>query len=77
MKEINRINFILDKANEELKLHAQYQDWMHFDGADVTPHGQIIPRVATQNGKGGLVDAFNSAYEETWKTIVDKYLKSN
>ena len=37
MKEIDKINLILDKSNEELKPHSQYQDWMHFDGADVMP----------------------------------------
>lgn len=50
---------------------------MRFDGADVMPNGQIIARVVTQNGKGGLVDAFHTAYQETWKTIADEYLTSN
>jgi hypothetical protein len=34
---------ILEHANRNLKQHPEYENWMLFDGAKVSPTGVIIP----------------------------------
>ena len=47
---------ILTQANNNLTQHPDYESWMGFDGAKVTPLNQIIPTFKTKDGKSGFQD---------------------
>ncbi len=66
----SRAESILDYANNKLKEHEEYESWMVFEGADVLPNGNIIPRFKTKDGKSGFNEPKFPAYEQVWKDTI-------
>jgi hypothetical protein len=61
---------ILNLANLNLSKHEEYESWMLFEGADILPTGQIIPRFKTKDGKSGFSEPKYLIYQEVWKGTV-------
>ncbi len=67
-----QVTTILNFASEKLEHHPEYEDWMGFTGADITPLGEIIPRFISGNGKvhADLMDLKYQVYQQVWKETV-------
>ncbi|PKF56412.1 hypothetical protein CW748_10695 [Alteromonadales bacterium alter-6D02] len=61
-----QVEAILTLANNKLSQHPEYESWMCFDGADVSPHGKIIPTFKTKDGKSGFLDEKYPVYQKVW-----------
>tara|TARA_Y100000588_G_C13935102_1_gene787520 strand:+ start:532 stop:759 length:228 start_codon:yes stop_codon:yes gene_type:complete len=61
---------ILEHANRNLKQHPEYESWMLFDGANVSPTGVIVPTFKTKDGKSGMYESKYNVYQSVWKDTV-------
>ena len=63
---------ILKHINMKLSKHPEFEDWMAFNGADILPDGNIIPRFVSQDGKAGLSEPKPKlpVYQQVWKETV-------
>jgi hypothetical protein len=70
MSNEERVTFILNHVNLKLSKHPEFEEWMMFDGADILPNGNIIPRFVTEDGEAGMSEPKLPVYEQVWKETV-------
>jgi len=61
---------ILKHINMKLSKHPEFEEWMAFNGADILPNGNIIPRFVSQDGEAGLAEPKLPVYQQVWKDTV-------